>query len=131
MTYSEFVAGLANISVEGVKKVLSSPPTSLESGDLPTMWIGLPSGDSSPITFRANGGWPTLTCDIIIAVEPAGQDIQINNYDKTITILDNLSNALRSSDIGRSALRWSISTNVTINVSGVAYWAVIATVSGR
>jgi hypothetical protein len=46
-------------------------------------------------------------------------------------MLDNLSTALRGANIGRTPLKWSITANVQVDVSGTPYWAVIATVEGR
>jgi len=129
-TYSSFTSGLAALSVTGVERKYTHPPTALSTADLPAMWPGLPSGDEPHMTFQAGGGWPQLTCDLIIAVEPVGQNTQSVNYSNMITAMDNLSTALRGASIGRSTLTWNITGNVQIAVAGTTYWAVIATVSG-
>jgi hypothetical protein len=82
------------------------------------------------LTYQTNGGWPQMTCDLIIAVEPVGQNTQSANYDNMVTAMDNLSTALRGASIGRGPLTWTITGNVQIAVAGTTYWAVIATVTG-
>ncbi len=130
-TYASFVSGLVALSVTGVERKYAYPPTALNTADLPAMWPGLPGGNEGHMTFQTSGGWPELTCDLIIAVEPVAQNTQSVNYAAMITAMDNLSTALRTASIGRSTLTWTITGNVQIAVAGSTYWAVIATVSGN
>jgi hypothetical protein len=129
-TYSSFTTALAALSVTGVERRYTYPPTALSTADLPAQWPGLPSGNEPMLTFQTNGGWPEMTCDLIIAVEPVGQNTQSANYNSMITAIDNLSTALRGASIGRGPLTWNITGNVQIAVAGTTYWAVIATVTG-
>ncbi|MFA6271161.1 MAG: hypothetical protein WC657_08210, partial [Candidatus Paceibacterota bacterium] len=119
------------LTVTGVTRKLDNPPASLGTADLPAMWPGLPRGEEPPMTFQANGGWPVLVCDLVVALEPVGQNTQSANYAATVAMLDNLSTALRGANIGRGGLRWSITANAQVDVSGTPYWAVIATIEGR
>lgn len=130
-SYATFTSGLAALSVTGVKRKFTEPPASIGTGDLPAQWPGLPSGDEPQMTFGGGGGWPVLRADLVIAIEPVGQNTQSANYAATVAAMDNLSAALRSASIGRSNLVWSITSNVQVVVSDVTYWAVIATVEGR
>lgn len=130
-TYKAFTTALAGLSVTGVKRKFKEPPTSIGTADIPAMWPGLPHGEESAITFTGEGGWSSCICDLVIAVEPAAQDTQTSNYAKTMTIIDALSTALRSTSIGRAKLGWAITANVQVAVAGTPYWAVIATVVGR
>ena len=129
-TYSTFTTALAGLSVTGVERSYTHPPTALSTADLPAMWPGLPSGDEPMLTYQTNGGWPEMTCDLIIAVEPVGQNTQSANYTDMLTSMDNLSTALRTASIGRGPLTWNITGNVQVDVAGTTYWAVIATVTG-
>jgi len=129
-SYATFTTDLAALSVTGVTRKYTHPPTSLNTGDLPAMWPGLPSGDEPMLTFQTKGGWPEMTCDLVVAVEPVAQNTQSANYSDMITILDNLSTALRASTIGRGPMTWMITGNVQVAVAGTTYWAVIATVTG-
>jgi len=131
-TTSAFVTALMDISVTGVTRVFDNPPASLGTADLPAMWPGLPRAEEPAMTFKSNGGWPALFCDLIIAIEPVAQNTQSANYTATLTAKDNLTSALRSATtIGRAGLRWSITANAQVDVAGTPYWAVIATVEGR
>jgi len=129
-SYSTFTTALAGLSVTGVTRKYTYPPESLGTADLPAMYVGLPSGDEPMLTFQTKGGWPEMTCDLVVAVEPVAQNTQSANYDDMITIMDNLSTALRAASIGRGPLTWTITGNVQVAVAGATYWAVIATVTG-
>ncbi len=129
-TYTAFTTALAALDVSGVARKYTEPPTSI--GDLPCMWPGLPHGEERPLAFTGEGGWSSCICDLVIAVEAVGQNTQSANYASTMTAIDNLSAALRATTtIGRAKLTWAISANVQVNVGGIPYWAVIATVEGR
>ena len=130
-SYTTFSAGLAALSVTGVTRQLTAPPASLETADLPTSWPGLPRGEEPAFTFQTPAGWPTLICDLIIAIEPVGQNTQSANYTATVAIMDALSTALRGLSLGRTMPTWIINANVQVIVGGANYWAVVATVSGR
>lgn len=130
-SYTTFAGALAALSVTGVTRNLTTPPASIETADLPAMWPGLPRGEEPPFTFQTSGGWPEITCELIIAVEPIGQSTQSANYTATLSIMDALCTALRGAEIGRSLLRWTINTNVQVVVGSTTYWAVVATVTGN
>ena len=130
-SYETFIEALTDLTVTGITRTFTEPPNSIGSADLPAMWPGLPSGEEIPMTFQTAGGWPTLTCDLIVAVEAVAQDTQSANFSATVEIMDNLSSALRLASIGRAALTWTITANAQVQVAGVTYWAVIATVSGK
>jgi len=129
-SYATFTTALAELSVTGVTRAFTHPPESLGTADLPALWPGLPSGNEPMLTFQTKGGWPEMTCDLVVAVEPVPQNIQSANYDDMITIIDNLSTALRAASIGRGPLTWTIAGNAQVTVAGTIYWAVIATVTG-
>jgi hypothetical protein len=85
------------------------------------------------MTSKTAGGWATLTCELVVATEAVAQNTQPNNYSDMLTMMDNLSSALRGSigTIGRSKVEWDISEDggERIRVGGVAYWGVVATVT--
>jgi hypothetical protein len=130
-TFAAFTAALAGLTVTGVTRQFANPPASISTADLPALWPGLPSGNEPVMTFQTPGGFPALRCDLIAALEPVGQNTQAANYTATIAMMDNLSTALRGTQIGRGPMTWTITANVQINVAGTAYWAVIATVEIR
>lgn len=116
--------------VAGVAKVYHGPPASLSTADLPALWCQAPKGNEAAMTFGATGGWPTLTVDVYLAIEPATQNLQAENFIAQVTMMDALASALRTLDVGKAPIEWSISA-VTIVVAGTNYWGVLATVTGR
>lgn len=130
-SYKTFTDAIAALSVTGVTRKFTYPPESIGTADLPAMWPGLPRGQEGAMTFTGEGGWPALFCDLVVAIEPVAQNTQSGNYAKMITMIDNVSSVLRSTPIGRAKLNWTITGNVQVQVAGITYWAVIATIEGR
>ena len=129
-TYAAFVAYLAALTVSGVTRKFTYPPASLTTADLPAQWPQLPKGEESALTFQTEGGWPTLTCDLVVALEPAAQDTQSANFTAATAMLDKISTALRGADIGRAPLEWRMEVAGVV-VSGERYWAVVAHVTAK
>jgi hypothetical protein len=130
-TYADFVDQVRDLSVTGVTRPYEHPPVVLNTSDLPASWPSIPLGEEPMVTAKTAGGWATLTCDLTIAVEPVGQSTQPTNYALMITLMDNLSTALRGSigTIGRGPVLWEMRGSSQIRVGDVAYWGVIATVT--
>ena len=77
--------------------------------------------------FKAGGGWPAMTADLIVATEPAAQSMQSSNHDAMVAMMDALSTALRAAKFAKGSHSWSIkSTRIT--VAGIDYWGVVVTV---
>jgi hypothetical protein len=131
-TYSAFVNSLEALVVSGVSnRLASSAPRGLNTADLPTQWVAAPRGEESAITAGAEGGWPTLKADLIIAYEAAGQDTGPANFVGTVTLLDSVTTALRgATTICKGSLRWEIRI-AQVSVAGVIYWAAVASVEGN
>ncbi len=129
-TYAAFVDAIEALTVTGVAKTYQGPPASLSTADLPALWCQAPKGDEDAITFGTAGGWPTLTVDVYLAIEPAAQNLQAENFAAQVKMMDALAAALRGLVAGKAPISWKISA-VTIVVAGTNYWGVIATVTGR
>ena len=130
-TYSAFVNSLEALTVSGVTtKLSSSAPQALNTADLPAQWVAAPNGNESAMTSQAEGGWPTLKANLIIAYEASGQDTGPANFVATVTMMDSLTTALRgATTICLGPLRWDIKVAV-VTIAGNGYWAVIASVEG-
>lgn len=132
-TFSTFVTGLQDLTVTGVKRVYDGPPRSLAASDLPAMWVQLPEGSDAPFTFAGEGGWPELIAEIWVTVEALELGTQPENYDATITVVDNLITALRgitTGSISKSKLTWTIRGAYT-PIGEKYYWTVIARITGH
>lgn len=134
-TFTTFVDALEAVAVTGVNRYYTAgPPQSLNSSDLPAKFVQLPRGDDATITFGSLGGWPTLTADIVIAVEAVGQNVSAANFPATVAMMDALMTAMSLAEacgtFTKSVPTYTIRQTV-IPVAGNDYWAVIATVTGR
>ncbi len=131
-TYAQFVSALAGLTVTGVKRKFTSTPTQLSTADLPATYPRIPNASEGGLTAEGQGGWPTLTCDLVIVVEPMGQSRPSANFAATVSLIDNLNTALRGASLTKSKHSWTVRRE-GVNVDGgqTDYWALVATVTGH
>lgn len=130
-TLTAFVTALGALAPTGVKRNYGHPPASLSDADLPAQWVQLPQSAEAPLTFQANGGWPELRAQLVIAYQPTAQGTQAANWAGTLAILDALAAVMHTATgIGRGGLSWSVRPGV-VTVAGTEYWAAIADVVGN
>jgi hypothetical protein len=128
-TYTAFVTALEALTVTGVtRKFTQGQPNSLNTADLPAQWVDLPRGESVPATC-AGDMTRTLAADLLVALEPVGQNQRPTNFDATVTMLDSLHTALDAADLGTDATPSWISRLQIVTVNTVDYWAVITEVT--
>jgi len=134
-----FLSRLYELHVEGVKVSYEKPPRSLQIDNLPAKFPRLPEKDDNILTFQAYGGLPTLRCELVIAIEPftekltAGNEFSPINFEKLVTMADNLNDALRTLKPGsltEGPATWSIRQE-QITVNGVDFWAIVAPIEGK
>lgn len=129
MTYTEYVATLAGLDVSGVVKVYSSPPTQLSTAQLPAQWARLPQGETTIASMGGQMGLPSLTCDLVIAVEVIGQNTQPANYAKTLGLIDALQATLADEALGGVVDSWTLRMDGE-GIGDTAYWVIVATITG-
>jgi len=129
MTYTEYVATLAGLDVTGVVKVYTAPPTQLSTAQLPAQWARLPQGESTVASMGGQMGLPSLTCDLVVAVEAMGQNTQPANYAKALAIIDALQAALADEALGGVVDTWTMRLDAE-QIGDTTYWVIVATVTG-
>ena len=129
MTYTEYVAMLAGLTVTGVVKRYPTPPTQLNTAQLPAQWPRLPGGETQIITLTSGAGLPAMACDLVIAVEAYGQNTQPANYAKAVAVVDALNTALLTEAADGVIDGWALRLEVD-QIGDVAYWVIVATVTG-
>jgi hypothetical protein len=133
-TYRSFVDALEALVVAGVVRRYSQGPPIGAPGtaDCPFQYVRYPGTDEEyPIVFGEQGGWLDLHADLVIGVEPVGQDVAPENFDNTVDMMDNLAAALRGQTCTtKSHVRWSL-RQIIDTVAGQQYWAVLAQVRGN
>ena len=129
MTYTEYTATLAGLDVTGVVKRYGAPPTQLSTAQLPAQWARLPSGETAIASMGGQMGLPSLTCDLVIAVEVIGQNTQPANYAKALGIIDALQAALANEALGGVVDTWTMRIDGEA-IGDAAYWVIVATVTG-
>lgn len=129
MTYTEYVATLAGLSVTGVVKAYTAPPTQLSTAQLPAQWARLPQGETTVASMGGQMGLPSFTCDLVIAVEAMGQNTQPANYARALAIIDALQATLADEALGGVVDSWTMRLDAE-QIGDTAYWVIVATVTG-
>ena len=129
MTYTEYTATLAGLVVTGVVKRYSAPPTQLSTAQLPAQWTRLPQGETTIASMGGQMGLPSLTCDLVIAVEAMGQNTQPANYSKCLAVIDALQATLADEALGGVVDSWQMRLDAE-QIGDAAYWVIVATVTG-
>ncbi len=129
MTYTEYTATLAGLIVTGVVKRYSAPPTQLSTAQLPAQWPRLPQGETTIASMGGQMGLPSLTCDLVIAVEVIGQNTQPANYAKALGIIDALQTVLTAEALDGVVDSWTLRLDAE-QIGDAAYWVIVATVTG-
>jgi hypothetical protein len=132
-TYRSFVDALEALTITGItRQYEQGPPTGAPGvADCPFQYVRYPGSDEEfAIVFGEQGGWNELHADLVVCVEPVGQNVTPENFDDTVDMMDNVMHALQgSSCLTKSKLRWGLRQTID-TVAGMEYWAVVATVRG-
>lgn len=129
-TYTAFVASIAALSVTSVTRSYTYEPSAVNAADLPVSFPRLPEGIEEGWTPQTQGGWPTLVCDFVVLTSPWGLQTTAEKYAEVVTLMDNMSTALRASDLAKARVRWTIRAD-RVFVGDNDYHAVIATVESN
>ena len=126
MTYTSFVNALSTITVAGVKRQYTAPPSQLSSADLPAMHPQLPEHTQDVISIASNTGLFTAACELAIVIRANQQGTAAANFAECLTMLDALNSALIDNTSALNIDRWSI--RQTAVAYGDAYWTIVARV---
>jgi len=133
-TYRSFVDALEALDITGVvRQYTQGPPVGAPgTADCPFQYVRYPGTDEEfAIVFGEQGGWADLRAELVIGVEPVGQNVTPENFDDTVDMMDNVRTALQGATcMTKSKLRWSLRQTID-TIAGQDYWAVVAQVRGN
>lgn len=133
-TYAAFTSAVSGVTISGVTRKYTYAPDSLSTADLPASWIRLPGGGTNlgTLASQCSGTGATRFVDLVVCLEPTGQEQTSANMSATITMMDSVETALDGlgaygAALSSVILEYSLAGQGVI-VGGVPYWAVVATV---
>lgn len=127
MTYTSFVNALSAITVAGVKRQYTSPPSQLAGADLPALHPQLPEHTQDIISIASNTGLFTVACELAIVIKANQQGTAAANFAECLTMLDALNSALIDSTSALNIDRWSMRQD-GVTYGDTAYWTIVARV---
>ena len=127
MTYTSFVNALSAITVAGVKRQYTAPPSQLSSADLPAMHPQLPEHTQDIISLASNTGLFVVMCELAIVIKANQQGTAAGNFAECLTMLDALNSALIDSTSALNIDRWSMRQD-GVTYGDTAYWTIVARV---
>lgn len=132
MSLATFVAALGGMSVAGVKKAYTAPPAQLATAHLPALYLRIPASEAATVPVLAGNGIDLrrYTAELVIVVEPIGQNLAPANFEKTVGLIDALHDALQTlAGTDESVDGWTLRLTVE-EVGDNAYWMLVAAVNG-
>lgn len=129
-TIAAYVSALSGLTVTGVTRKYTEPPTQVNTADLPCMYPRIPELSDAPITACGQGGWPTHTAELVILVEPIAQNRQNVNFALVLSLIDALQAALQAAKPTTGKRTWQIRQEIVEHRPDTLHWAIIATVTG-
>jgi hypothetical protein len=133
MSITSFVTTLAGLTVTGVTRKYTYPPLQIGTADLPASFVRPPQSDYEPIATCEDVN-ETAVCQLVVAIEPTGQNLQPTNYAAMLAMVDAVNDTLRTNQFSLGALvSWTIAAQdrEPVIVGGTPYWGVTATVTKR
>ena len=127
MTYTSFVNALSAITVTGVKRQYTAPPSQLSSADLPAMHPQLPEHTQDVISILSNTGLFTVACELAIVIKANQQGTAAANFAECLTMLDALNDALTTNTAALNIDRWAMRQD-GVTYGDTAYWTIVARV---
>ena len=127
MTYTSFVNALSAITVAGVKRQYTAPPSQLSSADLPALHPQLPEHTQDIISLASSTGLFVVACEVAIDIKANQQGTAAANFAECLTMLDALNSALVDNTSALSIDRWSMRQD-GVTYGDTAYWTIVARV---
>lgn len=128
--YTDFATALGSMTVTGVTKKVTSPPTQINTAQLPMLYVRLPTGANTVAVLSGGMGLKQAGCEVVILVEPILQSTAPVNFALCLSLMDALEAALTTLVADGDINEWSIRQDVEATSESTAYWALIATVQG-
>ena len=133
MSITSFVAAVAALEVDGVRRTFAYPPMQLNAADLPAMYPRPPASDYAPLSVCDDTA-DEMSCELVLAVQAAGLGTQAVNYAALLEMADALNAALKASQFDIGALvTWRLQTQDQnpIIIGQTPYWGVTAIITKR
>jgi len=130
LTVAQMVSLVNGLTVSGVTRKYNEPPTQLNTADLPCIFPRLPSQSETIASFTGLPGLDSVTVQLVVVIEPWSQSTHAVNFAAVVSLIDNLTAALKTSAAANQTIdTWIISSNIT-DVGTGDYWAIVADVQG-
>jgi len=131
-TFALWINSLEALSIAGVvKRYTSGPPLSVNTADLPCSYVTLPRGEQAAVA-TGPAFQRTLRADLVVLLEPVGQNVQPANFDATTAMLDNVTAALEDLEADSlldGPMTFAASLAI-VEVAKNAYWSVVCSIAG-
>lgn len=128
MTISEWVAGLAALSITGVKRKYTAPPQQVNTGDLPAMYPRVPQDTVEVVSFGGTTGLTVASIELVIAICPYALSTAATEFARAVSLIDAMKTTLDAAVISLGIDRYTIRQDILDLGSDTVYWGLVATV---
>ena len=129
-TYTSFISTVAGITITGVTKKHAYIPVKVSTASLPASFVRLPGGgiNGETLTTCADDG-KSRTVELVVILEPMGQQRPSKNFSLTVTMMDNMETALDALGDFMPMVSYEIRAE-GVAVGDAVHWGIIATITG-
>jgi hypothetical protein len=122
-TIQQYYDQLATSSIAGVTNALSIP-TQINTASLPLKYVRYNGTVFDIATLADTHGLPTHSFDMVVVLEPVGQNTTLANQTLSMTISELIYSFIEDN----ISCVLTISTEIEINIINTAYWTLVTTV---
>lgn len=131
MTYAEWVAGIAALTVAGVKTKKAFPPQQVNDADLPLSYPRIPELTEEVAALSGGRGLSEARAEMVFLLRPTTLSTNATTFAAALTLIDAVAAAYRAATITWGVDRWStLQTIEGLDGGATLYWALVATVEG-
>ena len=129
-TYTSFISTVSGVSITGVTRKFDHEPLSVHTSDLPASFVRLPGGGTNPETLTTcSGDGKTRVVELVVILEPLGQERPSKNFSLTVTMMDNTETALDALGDFMPMVEYQLSAE-GVPVGDAVHWGIVATITG-
>jgi hypothetical protein len=127
MSYATFISTVSGLTITGVTRKYDHRPVQINSTDMPIQLLDLGGLEQNDDLTTCVDDGITYSVDLVVLVNPAGQDNAEPNYEAQVTMVDNVMTQLKTLS---SNFFWSIATGIE-TITDVPCYVVRASIEQR
>lgn len=130
-TYADWVAGVAALTVTGVKRKLAAPPQQVSDADLPMSYPRIPEMGEEVAALSGGHGLTSATAEVVFLMRPSNLSTAATTFAAALAMIDAIGTTYGAAVLTLGLDRWTVQqTYESLDGGATVYWALVASVEG-